>query len=259
MYLSVDVGGTKTLIALFSEHGRVLRRRKFQTAYGSRTFIRDLTSALEEFRHRRLKSVVVAVPGIVHKNCSVSFGNRNWGDIDIYTPIKNLFNCEVFLENDASLAALYEGRGLPGKVIFLTFSTGIGGGIVSDDKILPESSKFEPGHRKYLFHGKMLEWEDIASGHALANAYHVERIERTTFLRNKSALEDIARRIGLGLPDVIREHKPDTIILGGPLGKVFGLYRRFLPDDLGVELRRPKRPHESVIYGCYLFAKEREG
>ena len=32
MYLAIDIGGTKTLIALFSKRGRVVQRRKFKTA-----------------------------------------------------------------------------------------------------------------------------------------------------------------------------------------------------------------------------------
>ena len=62
----------------------------------------------------------------------------------------------------------------------------------------------------------------------------------------------------VGLPDVIKNYHPDTIVLGGPLGKIFRLYVKYLPGDLGVKLRRPKRPTESVIYGCYILAKQKE-
>ena len=68
MYLAVDIGGTKTLIALFSRRGRVIRRLKFKTAQGSKTFIDELTRNLAKFRRRKIKSVVVAIPGVVQKN-----------------------------------------------------------------------------------------------------------------------------------------------------------------------------------------------
>ena len=71
-------------------------------------------------------------------------------------------------------------------------------------------------------------------------------------------MQDIANRIALGLPDVVKEYHPDTIVLGGPMGKVFRLYVRYLPNDLGVKYRRPRRPTESVIYGCYRYAKQKE-
>ncbi|MBR3138898.1 ROK family protein [Candidatus Saccharibacteria bacterium] len=255
MYLAIDIGGTKTLIALFSRRGRVVKRLKFKTAQGSASFIRDLLEALQAFRKYKIKSIVVAIPGLVQKNYSFKFGNRNWDDIDIYTPVKNLFACPIYFENDANLAALYEGFGLKGKTVFLTFSTGIGGGIVEQNQILPESNDFEPGHWKYVYDGNLNEWEDIAAASALEKHYHVDY---ATDLRKKAHLEEVAKRIHLGLTDIVKKYRPDTIVLGGPMGKIFKAYIKYMPRDLGVRLRRPKRPNESVIYGCYLLARQKE-
>ena len=254
MYLAIDIGGTKTLIALFSKRGRVVRRRKFKTAQGSNTFIRELEYNLKNFKNRKIKEVVVAIPGIVQKNYSVKFGNRKWDNIDLITPLKNLFECPIWFENDANLAVLYESFRLPGKTVFLTFSTGIGGGVAEHNRILPESDSFEPGHKMYWYDGRVREWEDIAAASAIENHYHVDY---ATNLRKKEMLEDVAKRIALGLPDIVKEYHPDNIILGGPMGKVFRLYSKYLP-DLGVKYRRPKRPNESVIYGCYRYAKQKE-
>lgn len=255
MYLSVDIGGTKTLIALFSKRGRVVRRVKFKTAQGSRKFLEDLSENLRRFSKYKVRSVVVAIPGLVQKNYSVLFGNRNWPEIDIFTPIKSLFDRPIYFENDANLASLYEGYRLSGRTVFLTFSTGIGGGVVEKNQILPESDDFEPGHWKYEYGGRVLEWEDIAAASALEKAFHVDY---ATDLRKKEQLEEIARRVYLGLPDVVSKYKPDTIVLGGPFGKIFRLYAKYLPSDLGVRLKRPKRPTESVIYGAYLLARQKE-
>lgn len=254
MYLAIDIGATKTLIALFSRRGRVLRRVKFPTARGAKVFINDLTRNLESFRKYKVQAVVVAIPGIVQKNYTVRFGNRDWGEVDIYTPIKNLFASPIYFENDANLAAIYEGHKLPGRTVFLTFSTGIGGGVVEGGKILP-GIDFEPGHQKYEFNGKVAEWEDIAAASALEKFYHVDP---ATNLRGKKVLQDIAARIYLGLPDIVSELHPNTIVLGGPMGKIFRLYVKYLPKLPGVKYRRPKRPLESVIYGCYIYAKQKE-
>ena len=254
MYLAIDIGGTKTLIALFNKRGLVVKKLKFKTAQGYKKFTADLIHNLGEFKNRKVVCVVVAVPGVVQKNYTVYFGNRNWDNIDIFTPIKNLFDGPIYFENDASLAALYEGYRLPGKTVFLTFSTGIGGGIVEKNRILPESASFEPGHQIYDFNGKSREWEDIAAASALEKFYHVDR---ATDLRKKNQLVDIANRVNLGLPDIIKSWSPDTIVLGGPLGKIFRLYTKYLPKNLGAKLRKPRRPNESVIYGCYTYAKQK--
>ncbi len=253
MYLAVDIGGTKTLIALFSSRGRVVKRIKFRTARGANRFVDDLSKTLRLFSKYNISSVVVAIPGIVQKNYSVTFGNRDWPGIDLISPLKKLFDCPIYFENDANLAALYEGSFYGGKTVFLTFSTGIGGGVVENGQILPESNQFEPGHKFYDYNGKVLEWEDIAAASALEKYYHVDL---ATDLRKKIIVQDVARRVALGLPDIIEQYSPKTIVLGGPLGKIFRRYVKYLP-NFKVKFVRPRRPLESVIYGCYLFAKQK--
>lgn len=252
MYLAVDIGGTKTLVALFSRRGRVLRRYKFKTSWQKERFLRELLNVLSKFAKFKPISVVVAIPGVVQKNYSVRLGNRDWGDFSLVDEFRQLFDCPVYFENDANLAALYESYRLPGKTVFLTFSTGIGGGIAEKGKVLPESNDFEPGHKIYSIDGKSLEWEDIAASSALEKTFHVDA---ATDLRGKTMMQEIARRVYLGIPDIISEYQPNNIILGGPLGKIFKLYVKYLPKHAGVTYRRPKRPLESVIYGCYRFAK----
>lgn len=253
MYLSVDIGGTKTLVALFSERGRVSKKIKFKTARDYDDFLAELLARLRGFVGSPVKVVTIAVPGTVQKICSVSFGNRDWVNKDLYTPVRELFHCPVYVENDASLAAFYEAQKLKGKTVFLTFSTGIGGGIIENGQIAEESSAFEPGHTKYLLGGKTQEWEDIASAKALEEYFQVDQ---ATELRGAEAMKEIAARIAMGLPDIISKYHPRTIILGGPMGKIFKLYAKYLP-KMGAKLIRPRRPNESVIYGCYLYSKRK--
>ena len=255
MYLAIDIGGTKTLVALFNRRGRVIRRIKFKTSWQKERFIRELTSVLTRFKKFKLAAVIVAIPGVVQKNCSVRFGNRDWGTFSLAKTFQNLFDCPIYFENDANLAAVYESHRLPGKTVFLTFSTGIGGGIAERGHLLVESDKFEPGHKIYTIDGKTAEWEDLAASSALEKAFHVDA---ATELRSKKTMMQIAERVYLGIPDIISKYQPNTIILGGPLGKIFNLYVKYLPKNDGVRYRKPKRPLESVIYGCYLFGKTQE-
>lgn len=255
MYLAVDIGGTKTLIALFSKRGRVIRRVKFKTSWQKERFLRELSRVLSRFQKFNLTAVVVAVPGVVQKNCSVRLGNRDWGTFSLVEILSGLFKCPIYFENDANLASVYESYRLPGKTIFLTFSTGIGGGIAERGQILPESDDFEPGHKIYSFNNERAEWEDIAASSALEKKFHVDA---ATDLRGKKIMTEIAERVYLGIPDIVSQYQPDTIILGGPLGKIFNLYVKYLPKIDGVRYRRPRRPLESVIYGCYIFGKNQK-
>lgn len=253
MYLGIDIGGTKTLIAAFSRRGRIVRKYKFKTAQNKDKFLLDLNRNLQMFLRYGFQVVVVAIPGTVQKNCSVSLGNRDWGTFSLLKPLKELFSCPIYFENDANLATIYESHRLRGRTVFLTFSTGIGGGVADNGVLSVESRKFEPGHIVYEYDGKKAEWEDIAAASAIGKAH---KVKAATDLREKEALKDVAKRVWLGIPDIIHRYSPDNIILGGPLGKIFKLYVGYLPKIPKVKYRRPKRPLESVIYGCFLYAKE---
>lgn len=252
MYLAVDIGGTKTLIAAFSERGRVVKKNKFRTAVKAQDYLQDLKEALEGFTRYDIQAIAVAIPGVVKDNHWVHFGKRDWDGIDIYGCIKKLFNCPIYFENDANLAAIYESWRLKGKTLFLTFSTGLGGGIAENGRLLPESKNFEPGEMMYTCGGEVAQWQNIAAASALEKHFGVKS---ATDLRGVEVMREIAARMALGLPDLVAKYHPRTIILGGPMGKIFKLYVKYLPKFNGVRYRRPRRPLESVIYGCYLMAK----
>ena len=263
MYLAVDIGGTKTLVALFSKRGRVIKRYKFKTSWQKERFVRELTAVLKHFSRPDLLAVVVAVPGVVQKNCSVRLGNRDWGDFSLVETVQAVFDCPIYFENDANLAAVYESYRLPGKTVFLTFSTGIGGGIATRGHILPESDEFEPGHKIYVWDGQPCEWEDIASANAIRRAYHDQPV---TTLKGRATYFDIANRVAIGLKDIILAHQPNTIILGGPLALTFKKWRMplkiILRDSLPPHVQLPKincakRPNLCVSYGACYYGEQK--
>lgn len=259
MYLAIDIGATKTLIALFSAHGRCLSRVKYPTNPNKNLFLSELIANLSPFREKPLTSVIIAVPCSVQKIYSITPPNLPWKSFDLYTPIKNLFTCPVFLKNDADLATLYESKNKKGLCVYLTFSTGIGAGLAKNGKILPASATFEPGHLLYKWDDRTYEWEDLAAASSLKALYGRD----VSKISSPAALETIAYRISVGLVDIIRTYRPAHIIIGGPLGLNFANIRPYLLDYLKSafpgeslpHITSAKRPCESVIYGCYLYGK----
>ena len=272
MYLAIDIGGTKTLIVLFSARGKQLKAVKFPTAQEERQFLADLLTALQSFRRRDVQQIVVAIPGVVqqdaeHKNYSFIFGNRPWQNLDLMTPIKNLFSCPCHFYNDANLATVYETRQLAGRSTYLTFSTGIGGGVAENGELLERlSNRFEPGHWQYVYAGERQEWEDIASARAISE--HFQAL--ATQIKGRQNYAEIAERLSLGLTDVILKYRPDQIVMGGPLAYLFPKLKRPLKKALRARLDRtpagtyavvPKLlqaeyPQESVVYGCLLVGRK---
>ena len=272
MYLAIDIGGTKTMLALFSPHGLCLKRLKFPTDPSPAAFTKSLHLHLRDFIphafcRRHIRAITVAIPGVVKiepNSCSFKFGNLDWPHIDLIPPRKKLFDAKIFFANDANLATLYEAtrfRRKPGKSVYLTFSTGIGGGIAKDGKLLKSSDAFEPGHVKYAFKNTTKEWEDLASAKALIEAYRVPSLQ--DLVLDDVHLEDLVARLSLGLIDIINQESPETIIIGGPLAFLFKKIKQPLLASLKnsihaeqLKLKKARRPTESVIYGAYLYAKQ---
>lgn len=264
MYLVIDIGGTKTLIAMFNKHGRILRKFKFKTPEKKSEFLAVLKSALVPFSLKysaKTEHIVIAVPGEIKDNIAVKFGNRAWKNLDFTKELKNLFDCKITLKNDADLATVYESSFHRGLTLYLTFSTGIGGGLARKGVLAKNSASVEPGHTYYIYNQKSAEWEDIASCAAIGAHYGCQ----ATSVRGKEAYSDIARRVSLGLPEVIQRYHPDCIVIGGPLALQFPhfikellpLVRQKLPKTRKLPLLVPaRRPKEAVIYGGYYFAKK---
>lgn len=272
MYLAIDIGGTKTMLALFSPCGLCLKRLKFPTDSSPAAFTKSLHLHLRDFMpnafcRRHVRAITVAIPGVVKiepNSCSFKFGNLDWPHIDLIAPIKKLFDAKIFFANDANLATLYETtrfRRKQGKSVYLTFSTGIGGGIAKDGKLLKSSDTFEPGHVKYTFQDATKEWEDLASAKALIEAYQIPSLQN--LILDDIHLEDLIARLSLGLIDIIDQESPETIIIGGPLAFLFRKIKQPLLASLKnsihaehLKLQKARRPTESVIYGAYLYAKQ---
>ncbi|MBR5621271.1 ROK family protein [Candidatus Saccharibacteria bacterium] len=264
MYLIIDIGGTKTLIALFNARGRIVKRYKFQTPTKKSEFLAILKSALVPFSityRSKIRQIIIATPGVIKGNIATEFDSRPWKNIDLTTDLKNLFDSPITLKNDADLATVYESTPYKGLTLFLDFSTDIGGGLARHGVLTRNSATVRPGQIRYIFEGKNKKWGDIASCAALKSKYHSE----ATSIRGKSAYSDVAFRVSLGLPHLIQKYHPDTIIIGGPLAKQYPHIRSDLKKNIQAFLPRTKnlprltsakRPLESVIYGGYLYAKK---
>ena len=264
MFLGIDIGGTKTLLALFCPRGFCLKSLKLPTEKNPNLFIKPLKKHLESFLPKNLRAVTIAIPGTIKTEqnfYTISCENLGWQNFDIITPIKNLFSCQIFLANDANLATLYETNRLKNheqKIIYLTFSTGIGGGISENNLLLPRSNSFEPGHKKYNYNGQKLEWEDFASAKALSETYGSPL---NSLKLTDTSKTDLISKLLPGLSDIIKTESPDTIIIGGPLAYLLKDIEQPLINSLSpssahpISIKKAHRPEKSTIYGTFLNSK----
>ncbi|MCQ2570632.1 MAG: ROK family protein [Candidatus Saccharibacteria bacterium] len=261
MYLCIDIGGTKTIVALVNSRGKILHSVKFPTVPDQNVFYDQLSQQIRiNFVASEVLAFAVAMPGIVKNNKCTWLGNLPWKNFDIAKKLTKDFGKPTFVENDANLGALGEARNNPEKNLYFTFSTGIGGGVVSEGKIIEKYQTFEPGHNIYTYHGEKKEWEDIAAASAINKKYG----KLVSEISGRDEWNDITDRMLLGLAPLTAEIKPDRIIFGGPLGLELPRYRRqlrkklsfYLPKNVKMPtLVKARHGSFSVIQGCYLYAK----
>jgi glucokinase len=155
LVLGFDIGGTKTAACLAERAGRVVARARFPTPAAPREGIRaliDCGRALLEraaarrrasgSRPGRLRAVGLSVPGPLAADGTLLVPPNMplWRRVDLAGPLRRAFAAPVRVENDANAAALAEGRfgaarGLR-NYVYLTLSTGIGGGLVVNGSLV---------------------------------------------------------------------------------------------------------------------------
>lgn len=267
MYVGVDIGGTKVLVAVLDEHGQITEQARFPTPQNYDEFLETLAQTVDKFKTVEYVAGGVGMPATMidrHEGRGLTFSNLAWRDVPIQTDLERLLHCPVALENDAKLGALSEYMMLKDefqKVLYVTVSTGIGIGLVEYGKI--DTAIGDAGGRTmYIEHdGKLVSWESVISGKAIVERFGKKAMDITDAATWKIIAHDLSR----GLIELIALCEPEVIIIGGSVGTYFTRFGAFLDTELkkfetplvkAPVLRGAARPEEAVIYGCYDLARQ---
>jgi glucokinase len=148
--LGIDIGGTKLALCLGDETGKILRRFRRPTDPSGRPET-DIARMAEDARRLlgdagvardEVAAIGISAPGPVDVERGLLIDPPNlpgWGTVPVVSLVKEALGGAVAIENDANAAALAEwrfgaGRGFP-NVVYLTMSTGIGGGLILDGRL----------------------------------------------------------------------------------------------------------------------------
>lgn len=260
--VGIDLGGTKIAAALFDSKGTVLNRELMETA-GARTAKEVVKRMIDMITSvsggRSLSGVGLASPGAVNSQDGIVIHGTNLPEWD-HVPLKRWMESELGVEvkvvNDANAAAWGEyvrgaGKGAD-NMVYVTFSTGIGAGIVIDGKLLLGTNSFagELGHNIIDPSGTKCScgrygcWEVFASGTAIRDMALRSMESRTSMitelagingekitsrhvfeamaLKDPVAVEVIDRSIhymAMGLANAVHTFNPDVIVIGGGVSK----------------------------------------
>ncbi len=264
MIVTVDTVGTKTLVAVFDTDGKIVTKEKFPTPVDINDFLIELKRTIDELTvETPITCLSVALPGTIKDGHMIWAGNLGWHDTDIKGLLSDHYDCPIIVENDANLAGLAEARALettPNVCLYVTVSTGIGTGIITNGKIDPNFSTSEGGQIILEHDGEFARWETFASGKAILATYGKLASE----IDDEATWRTVSYNLAKGFMTLIPVLSPDVIVIGGGVGTHFDKFKAPLLAILDANLDKKSipiptiieaaHPEEAVIYGCYYHA-----
>ncbi len=291
LLLGVDIGGTKTaVIAGRPARGglQVVGRRAFPTEPSARSWRETLAEVRQEARRLLAEagSITASAAGVscggpLDSGRGMILSPPNlpgWDRVPVVEDLQDALGCPAFLQNDANACALAEWRYGAGigtrNMVFLTFGTGMGGGLILDGRLYEGTNDLggEVGHIRLAEdgpegYGKRGSFEGFASGGGIAN-FARERVRReltagrgVSFCPSAKDLDSITARavgeaaeagdplaaeilaesgrwLGRGLSILIDILNPQRIVIGG----IFVRCRAFLEAAMQREIAREALP-----------------
>ena len=137
--LSFDVGGTTIKYGVINDRYEVLLKDKISTPKDEEKFIESVSEIIQK-NIENISKVSIAMPGYVNiANNKYLYGPHLQYGID-FSKLSNFSEYEFYLDNDGNVAAyceyLLNYKTNYSNLIMLTFGTGVGGGIISEGKLL---------------------------------------------------------------------------------------------------------------------------
>lgn len=299
----VDIGGTSVKFGLFLTDGSLLEKWEIRTRTeekGKYVLLDVANSIQNKMKDKKLdKSQVlgigVGVPGpVIHGTTVIECVNLGWGLTNVSKILKDQLGQDVWLGNDADVAALGEmwqggGKGYK-SICMVTLGTGVGGGIVVDEKIITGSNGTagEIGHMTVNFEEKdrcncgkpgCLEQYASATGivrlanQLLKDSKEPSKLRDFTKLSAKvifdcakekdllalSLVDELGRYLGLALSYVASTVDPEAFVIGGGVSKAGSVLldvieKHYKPNVMkslkDKDFKLAQLGNDAGIYGC---------
>jgi glucokinase len=257
-YIAIDIGGTQIRVAVFPENStEPLLEKKIPTQGDGKTPLERMLDLVAETwpAEGDVQSIALAAPGYLDPEAGIMINAANipgWKNLPLSKLIRARFDVPVYLGNDANLAALGEWKFGAGKghsdLLFLTISTGIGGGIICGNKLVTgwRGLAGELGHVVILPNGPLCGCgkhgciESISSGTGIAR-YVKEQLDEgvpsvfepgsTPTSKeiavaaesgdelSKQAFERAGYYLGIMISNTLHTLNPSILILGGGVSR----------------------------------------
>jgi len=251
--IGIDVGATFIKIGLVDANGRIKERSIVPTPshVPHLELILILSSAIKKIikktrlKPKDIRGVGIGAPGPVDSDSGIVHylpNIKGWEDVALKSLLEKKLGMRVELDNDVNAMTLAEHKFGAGKgtknIVCVTLGTGVGGGIVIEGKIYRGGSMAagEIGHmplneigplcncggraclERYIGNKYILDRARIALGRDIT----LEKVSKLAASGNKKALdiwEEVGRKLGIALTQVVNLLNPDKIIIGGGISE----------------------------------------
>lgn len=248
-YIGVDIGGTKCAVVLGNENGEAVRKISFPTANCKDT-IENIKNAVKEMGES--DAIGISCGGPLNSKTGVVMSPPNlpdWDNIPICDILNKEFGVPVFLQNDADACALAEWKYGAGKgtenMMFLTFGTGLGAGLILNGNLYSGASGMagEIGHIRLapdgpVGYGKKGSFEGFCSGGGIGRMGQAvakemfEKGEKPSFCEDVSKISEITAK---KIAECANAGYEDAIRIYGHCGEMLGKGLSILIDVLNPE------------------------
>ncbi len=274
LYLGIDLGGTKVLALVGTSDGQTLGEGLVVTPAdeGAERVVAAMLHAAEQAVAAALVDIgtlagvgIASAGAIDYNHGSVIHSPHlsGWDHVPLVSMLRRHLNVPIVIDNDANLAALGEhrygaGRGVS-NLLYMTVSTGIGGGMILSGELYRGATGFagEVGHisvlaggpygksrtagaLEALAAGTALVWEvrrrleqgEPSSLQALASSPNADAITAETVFEafhqgDALAMQVVAQGVqylGAGLTSLVNVLSPEVLIIGGGLSNQWEAY-----------------------------------
>lgn len=254
--VGVDLGGTKIYTALVDLEGNIIKEKTVETlAFEGENAVRGriidtINYVIDGSEKNLIKSIGIGSPGPLDVKNGVIIENSNlpFKNFEIVKTIRETYDLPTYLDNDANVATLGEfmfgaGKGTE-NMVFITASTGIGGGAVINGKLFrgTTGNALEIGHTIVANEGPRCGCGNIGCAEALGSGTAIgkrakEAVDTNveTSLKNyenvtskevfkeaangdrvaKNILETSLNYLGIAVANTITNFDPEKVVIGG--------------------------------------------
>ncbi len=229
LYVGLDIGGTKLLVASADEHGEIIRKTQELTPTDLDEGLALLKTMITRVTDgATITAIGAAIGGPLdwQRGIVSPLHQPQWREVPLRQLMETAYGCPLLVDVDTNVGALGEwrfGGESVSRLLYITISTGMGGGFLVDGEIYRGMRGTHPeiAHQTIAYKCSHPERVRCACGtddclEALVSGNGIRRIY------NKPAEEldgdewqEVAYNLGQGLRNVATIYLPDVIVLGG--------------------------------------------